>query len=174
MNVSPASIVTNVLTSIDRYKYNNKLTSILDIGAGRGIYGYYIRSFYDRFDKPKLQLDCLEPEPPDILYDIYSNVIKEKIEDYVDKMKYYDIILFVHVMEHLPKDIALEVLSKIRKKADLVIFAVPAYAKSLKPESNNIHHHKSFFNNEYIKGLGGEEVKVYPRCKVYEFGKEKK
>jgi len=164
MEVCPSSIVGTVLRRMEYYKERNQLESILDIGAGKGIFGFLARNYFNQI---KI-IDAVEPKPCKSLYDIYDSVIEKKIEEYIDEIEYYDIILIIHVMEHLRKDIAIDIIEKLKSKCDLLIFSSPATYMNLKPHLKDLKTHKSFFTDNEIKGMNGKEVMLKARCKVYE------
>jgi len=154
-NISPASIVSSVLLSVERFKAHNELESILDVGSGKGVYGYFIKSYI-----PGVRLDAIEPKPPKITYEVYDSIIKQKIEDCIDDLPDYDIILLLHILKHLPKKTALQVLKKCRAKSKLVIFGVPSRCREngLK-DDDGIDSHKSFFSELFFQkyyGIGKE------------------
>lgn len=87
---------------------------ILDVGPGRGKYGYLIREFVD----PDARVDAVEAWEPYItdfgLEHIYETVLAgDVLELPFTVLGSYDVVLMADVIEHIEKAPALELLDRI-------------------------------------------------------------
>lgn len=88
--------------------------SVLDVGPGRGKYGYLIPEYVD----PAAEVDAIEAHEPYIkqfgLERIYREVIAgDVLEAEASWLNSYDAVLMVDVIEHMEKGPALELLERI-------------------------------------------------------------
>lgn len=88
--------------------------SVLDVGPGRGKYGYLIREYVD----PNAHVVAIEAHEPYIaefgLEAIYAEVIAgDVLEAEDDWLNSFDAVLMVDVIEHMEKGPALELLERI-------------------------------------------------------------
>lgn len=119
---------------VDKYKGNAK---ILDVGAGEGTYRNLL---YDVFKT----IDAVEVFRPNIIkYNLkqkYHRVYNIDIKDF--KYKYYDIIIFGDVIEHLDVNEAKNVLEYAYNKCKEMIVAVPYQLKQDEVDGNIYEIHK--------------------------------
>jgi len=109
--------------------------TILDVGAGYGIFGYIIKKTRNT------QLTAIEPFYDDLPHDL---VFKMTWKEWYEKHKtHYDVLIATEMIEHLPEDEALLFLKQAKETADVVVIATP-----LKFEEQ-----KAYDNNEYQKHL---------------------
>ena len=101
----------------DKFKRN---ATILDVGAGRGTYYFYLSDYF-------VNIDAVEVFKPNIekhhLESLYRKVYNENIKDF--EYEHYDIIIFGDILEHLEVKEAQEVLKYALERCDEVIVAVP-------------------------------------------------
>lgn len=113
-------------------------TKILDVGPGSGTYGRLLKPHYDI-------VDALEIYPKYIdtfnLRNTYSNVIIGDIKNF-DVSK-YDYIVLGDVIEHIEKELAIELLNKLHIMGKKFMMAVP-YKFEQGEWDGNIHeiHHQ--------------------------------
>lgn len=94
--------------------------AILDVGAGFGKYGLLIREYVNGLAGGAVSLlDAIEAEPRYLerfpwLERIYGNVIEADVTVLTrEELAVYDIVVMADVIEHLDKDVALELLARI-------------------------------------------------------------
>jgi len=107
--------------------------SILDVGAGSGTY-------YDLLHEHFQNIEAVEVFKPNIenynLRDKYKHVYNKDIKDF--KYKYYDIIIFGDIIEHLTTEEARAVLAYALPRCEETIVAVPyLYPQGI--EEDNIY-----------------------------------
>lgn len=87
--------------------------SLLDVGPGRGKYGVLVPEYVTG----PWELSAIEAEPSyitPVLDAIYDDLMLEDVLDLnSEALAYYDIVLMVDVLEHLPKPLALHLLDRI-------------------------------------------------------------
>lgn len=99
-----------------------KPASILDIGAGKGIYGTLARIAHE-----VAVIDAVEVWEPYIdeynLKSIYNNVYNKDARDIDDFA--YDVVIFGDVLEHMSKEDAIAVWNRCAKEARYGIISIP-------------------------------------------------
>lgn len=107
---------------------------ILDIGIGFGKWGFLCREYLDvwhsriypkswkaTIDGIEIYKDYLTP-----IHDyVYSNVYVGDACNIIDSLNHYDIIMANDVIEHIEKEVAFELLRKIKQKSELAICSIP-------------------------------------------------
>lgn len=120
---------------------------ILDVGFGWGKYAVISREFLQgKVDG--LIIDGIEPFEPyikDHQRALYDTIYKEPIEDIVDDLEKYDLILVMDIIEHLPKETGEEVLRKLLRKTKWIIVSTP----------NGFYEQGAEFGNERERHLSG-------------------
>jgi len=100
--------------------FPNRDCSILDVGPGSGKYGFLLKQFAKT-------IDCVEIFEPSIkinnLEKIYDNIFIDDICNF--DFKYYDIIVFGDVLEHISVKNSQKLLNRIYNKAKEIIIVVP-------------------------------------------------
>jgi len=121
--------------------------SILDVGCGKGVYGYLLRSIYGW---RKLNLVAVDPYIPDdfhrsMIY-IYNQLFRLDIQKFLETDSGdFSVILANHVMEHLKKEDAFWCMKRFKLLADLVLIGLPnARFGHVYPDADgtNYHTHK--------------------------------
>lgn len=101
----------------------NNINSILDVGAGSGTYQHLLHSNGMKIDK----LDALEVWKPYIeqysLASRYDRVIQEDARNHNDFD--YDLVILGDVLEHMSKEDAVALWSKVSGKAKHAIISIP-------------------------------------------------
>jgi SAM-dependent methyltransferase len=111
----------------------NKVTSILDVGAGSGTYFNALK----KNGYTRAHIDAIEVWNPYIeefnLKNKYDNVYQEDVRDWNDFN--YDLVIFGDILEHMSKDEAIEVWDKVSKSAKYAVISIPI-----------IHYHQGEIN----------------------------
>ena len=117
----PISDQSNQSWVIKQLKTLN-LTSMLDVGAGAGIYAHVFAQHF-----PNVERFAVEAWTPYInefeLQRVYTEVFNHDIRDH--RYFNYDIVIFGDVLEHMTKEDALAVWSKVAKKAMYALISIP-------------------------------------------------
>lgn len=96
--------------------------SVLDVGAGLGVYGRFIR------DKMSVErLDAIEAWKPSVekfrLRDVYDKVFVEDARNHLDWK--YDLVIFGDVLEHMSEVEALSIWKMTSAQAKYAIISIP-------------------------------------------------
>jgi len=110
----------------------NEYGKVFDVGMGYGKYGFLIREYketpYGRFKLGdfKIRIDGLEPFHQAITFQkqIYDNIFFNNIESFTPFIN-YDLMLWIDVLEHMDKDIAIEQFNRYRPFAKKHLIATP-------------------------------------------------
>lgn len=140
---------------------NSGAKKILDVGCAFGKYGLLIREQYlskkaewEIIPTDDMQIDAVEytsyfNERP-ALENIYNTVYKEDMFNF-DKFNDYDLVMLIDVVEHYPKEVIKEFLSKIKTK---VLISTPIQTCMYTQEYyGDPHHHISQWSTDDFKGL---------------------
>lgn len=145
--------------------------SVLDVGCGKGVYGYLLRAMYGW---NKLILTGVDPYVPEGFNDamgiIYDSIYHKDIQRFLEiNNEVFSVILANHVMEHLNKDEAFMAIKRFKLLADLVLIGLPKARfghKYSHANSTDYHTHKwgcmdkDFWNLglHYAKTVKGNEL----------------
>jgi SAM-dependent methyltransferase len=122
----PASIgvfITSALIEIDRLRPE----SVLDVGCGFGLWGFLCRLYLDVFpgrrygEDWKIRIEGVEVFPKYIMPHqefLYDKIHLGKIETVFDELDAFDLYIFGDVLEHLPKQDAVQLLDRAYRKAN--------------------------------------------------------
>ena len=149
---------------IDRF--SNKC-SVLDVGAGDGIYYDLIGDYFTKMDAVEIYMPNIKKYKLEWKYrTVYNTDIREF------KYEQYDIIIFGDVLEHLEVEEAQKVLEYALKRCREIVVAVPYCYKQGEIEGNKYEIHKQddltkenvLERYPYLKLLyGNEEYGYYIR-----------
>jgi hypothetical protein len=105
---------------------------ILDVGAGSGTYSTYLNN-----NGYAGSIDAIEVWAPYIeefsLYTQYDNVFEDDVRNHVDFN--YDVVIFGDILEHMSKEDALALWSRVSESASYAVIAIPI-----------IHYHQGEIN----------------------------
>ena len=109
------------------------LNSMLDIGAGSGEYGKIAKAALSKGQVYRstggFVRSAVEVWKPYIdkfnLFQVYDVVYQNNIIGMVDEMSPYDLIILGDVLEHLPKDLAIDLFFKLKLKAKFIWLSIP-------------------------------------------------
>lgn len=136
------------------YKYLKEISkegkniSILDLGMGSGEFGLLVRSIF--CDKARLEGVEVWTKYKNPLWELYDKIIISDLTKI--KIKQYDIILFIDVLEHLDRDEGERILDMIEQKATkAIVISTPT---SLFPQGklwgNPYETHKYFWDESEL------------------------
>ena len=154
-----------------------QISRIMDVGPGAGVYGHLVRKVIPEVKKynklNEFVLHACEPfEPYHAEYQlnsIYDEVFPVLIQDWLKTIKDYDLIIFGDVLEHLERDVAIDVFRQSKKKAKFVWISIPILAlrnwsQPFDSRQNNAHpgakrnilekHLYDWSYEEVLKSLG--------------------
>ncbi|WP_242277867.1 glycosyltransferase family 4 protein [Bacillus cereus group sp. BfR-BA-01446] len=162
--------------------------SILDIGIGHGKYGMLAREVleipYDRYTKKewKTQIDGIEffkPYENPLYQYAYDNVYFGKIEEIIDSLNMYDMILLIDVLKNFNKEQGLELIKKILNHTNkALLILTPLYPEEQSEYmGNTAEEHKSrwtvtdFREFDYayyridMENNAAQIIKIFPQVK---------
>lgn len=109
---------------------NNRVRTILDIGIGFGTLAFNIRNLLEvhKFQKEKWKyivdgVDINQDYITPIHRYLYDDIILGDIRDV--KLKKYDVILLLEVVEHLPKEDSIRLIKRLKKQCMILIISTP-------------------------------------------------
>lgn len=150
---------------------SNRIISILDIGIGYGTLAYNVRNLFEPFkfirEKWKYIVDGIDIQPNYITplhkY-LYNNIIIGDVRT-ID-FQSYDLIVASHVVEHLPKEDAIKLITKLKTKCNFLIVSCPhGFLKQGNKNDNPFETHQSEWYIEDFKGclinVNGNEIIAY-------------
>lgn len=148
----------NLISPVIKLLVVNKPQKIMDVGVGYGKYGFLSRLYlelepYNR-DSWQTIIDGIEVFPKYILTEQFYNVIFSKnVTEHV--IEGYDVVLLLDVLEHMEKEEALTLLTKIIDKNHAVIVTTPfGFRKQESVAANDYQIHKCGFELKDFRALG--------------------
>ena len=118
--------------------------TVFDVGAGAGTYSKITHETADEVKqwqptiKEDLKVDCSEVFKPYVskynLGIIYNNIYQDDIENILDSIGNYDLIIMGDVLEHMEKDKAIRVFNALKKKCKFLWISIPV--QSFRPWTN--------------------------------------
>jgi SAM-dependent methyltransferase len=114
--------------------------SILDVGKGLGKYGLLIQEYFgidDRcapdptrrvVEQSRLILDAVESEPNFLwphLQHFYRKVFVGRVENLLESLPTYDLVLMIDVIEHIEKKSARDVVERFLAQDSVVVVSSP-------------------------------------------------
>lgn len=136
-------------------------TSVLDLGIGFGMNGAAVRNWLDLGVKPFLtKLVGVEAwnDYKNPTWDLYDEVIIGDLVQVVNRLPDFDMIIMTDVIEHLPKGVGLELLDKLKSKANKsVLVSTPGvWIEQGAAYGNEYETHRSMWTcSDFIdKGYG--------------------
>jgi len=165
MPSSDASVIPVIIEGIrNLIRSGTTPKSVLDVGCGFGKYGFLLREYlevcYGRY-KPEswvTKIDAVEafiPYVSDFHGVLYSNVFKGTLNGVYHKLRKYDIVIAVDVIEHLEKADGWEFLEQLKTLyAKELYISTPATFRGLNCMYGNWDYdqHRSFWSDEDFKG----------------------
>lgn len=123
--------ISDIIDIIKKYRPK----SILEIGIGFGKWGILCREYLEVYDKLrwkkndwKVIIDGIEIYEPYITPPIkyyYNHIFIGDAYDLIDERGYYDLIIMMDVLEHIPKEKGQILLQKILKRCKYFILSIP-------------------------------------------------
>lgn len=143
--------------------------SVLDIGKGFGKYGFLMHEYLGIAedqkidpgkklkDQSSIQVDCVEVDPDLFLPHLdhfYHNVINGNILDIYSSLPAYNLVLMIDIIEHIPKEPAIQILKYFLSQNANIIVATPVHFFEQNRNQSEFEHHVSHWTVEDFKGLG--------------------
>jgi len=137
--------------------------SVLDVGVGFGTYGFLARAYLDvwrgRLFKKSWQtiIDGIEyyKEFENPVYNFcYNTVFYGDAKDILPVLKKYDVVILFHVLEHMEKNQAIQVLAEAHHHAEkMIIVGVPATFFQTGCENWPAEQHRCHFTTQEFRDL---------------------
>lgn len=138
--------IPTILLEIEKLKP----TSVLDIGFGRGKYGFLIKEYY-----PDVLVDGLE------VFDNYVTNLQKHIYNKItigsvfeEEIPKYDLYLLIDVVEHWDKDKAHKLIAELIKKGKVLVSTPRSVAPQGAEYGNEWERH--------VSQWGGDDFERYP------------
>jgi SAM-dependent methyltransferase len=150
----PTSFRENIPLVLKEIEKINPST-VLDIGFGRGKYGFLIKEYY-----PNIKVDGLEvfePYVTKLQREVYGKIlIGNALELDIPQ---YDCYLLIDILEHWNKEDAHKLIKKLLTKGN-VFCSVPRYVNEQGAEYGNEWE-------RHISQWGGEDFDKYPHRQIH-------
>lgn len=153
--------------------------SILDVGVGFGKWGLLFREYSDivaaenspeRYARSgwKVRIDGIEgfPEYLTPVHDyVYDRIYVGLAQDVVDEIGEYDVIHVGDMIEHVPKDLGMELLRRLLGKArKALVVSTPKYdTHQHELVGNELERHQSVWSAADFRELPGAHVRTVGR-----------
>lgn len=144
--------------------------SILDIGCGFGSRGCLFREYLETWENHYFKtswthrIDCVEAYSSyitDLHRYIYDNIYQDNILNIIDKLDMkYSLAFLGDVLEHFVKEEGLELINKLKYKANNIIVITPIKVS----EQNDV------FGNEFERHKSQYSTTDFPNSEVEYFG----
>ena len=163
---------------IIEHSFQNKKIKVLDLGCGDGI---NILGLTQILDELKLEYTITGSDYNELrlkrVQERFDNVEVRQIDILNNEIaEQYDLILFNHVLEHIPEDIlALENVSNILNDEGLLILGVPNEGCLIAQIRNHVLHRKVLKYTDHVhfytlKTLSEKVTKLFDIKRVYREG----
>lgn len=165
-----------------------KPQSVLDIGKGFGKYGFLIHEYAGIDNQKKIdpaltiaqqsgiKVDAIEVDEDLLLphlEQIYSEVFVGDVFDIYKKLKSYDLILMIDVIEHLVKEKALDLLQFFLKRNAIILIATPQHFFKQELYESEFEHHISHWTLGDFKRYGNVQYQYFDGGAVYLLSNDK-
>jgi len=141
-----------------------KPSSVMDVGAGHGKYGFLTREYLDisnektDYNSKDTQIDAIEAFEKYITpihKHIYNHIYVGDLKDKIKIVKKYDLVLIIDVLEHFKKEDANKILNTLIKNNKIIILSVPKNVTQQEDCYNNPYErHKSRWKKKDFKKIG--------------------
>jgi hypothetical protein len=138
-------------------------SSVLDVGAGYGKYGFLVREYM-----PVQRVDGLDVGPPRYpAYDhFYTGDARELERVLPPDAPVYDLALFIEVLEHLEKPDAYVLLDALTRRARRVLVTTPlGFRRQDVPELPYEVHRSGWYPWEFHGRYRVHHLRMYPGAK---------
>jgi len=161
----PSSHCFQISKIVDRIMQLNP-QSVLDVGAGFGKYGVLCREYLEYWGPNaelnwKRKIDAVEVFPDYITplhrY-VYDNIYQQNVLDIIYKLKDYDLVLFIDILEHFSK-IDGEYLIKmlVLNNEGLLISTPRHWSEQDAVFGNEYERHKTLWTDNELRVFGRTE-----------------
>ena len=142
----PSSYPQSILPILEAIEFI-KPKSVLDIGFGRGKYGFLVKEYY-----PKVKVDGLEVFEPyitNLQREIYDNIfIGDILKTEVGQ---YDLYLLIDIIEHFEKEEAHDLLNKLLKQGKIIVSTPKTFIPQEAENGNEWEIHKTLWTIDDFK-----------------------
>jgi len=155
---------------------------VLDIGVGFGRWGILVREFCDEWrhrhhrENWLVHIEGIEIFPKNVedYHLIFYNAIHigDAAEILAEMNQIWDVIIFGDVLEHWPRNIAEQVLSRANKLADYILINIPLGPgwERMSMYGNPYEEHKSFWNLDELLAMKPLRHAVFKEYKGRDYG----
>lgn len=135
--------------------------SVLDVGIGKGTFGYLLRHYYNatrivglEIFEPYIEVCRKHGSYDELLhYDVSVLPLPFKTGE-------FDLVIASEIVEHLPKETGLKLIAELQRVANMVIVATPAFFSNCHIENNGVidgnasQIHESIYRAKEFEKLG--------------------
>jgi len=147
---------------------DNKI--VLDLGCGRGIWGYLMRSERMGDNAYLIGIDLYKPYLQFCKkYQVYDNILIADVRFLPFKDKSVDVVLAIEIIEHLEKDEGYKFIDNIERicKEKIIISTPNGWREQNAINEPQSQRHKSSWTVKYFKKRGykirGFGLKIHPK-----------
>ncbi|MFH2028881.1 MAG: glycosyltransferase [Nanoarchaeota archaeon] len=162
-----------ILREISQYK--KEPISILDVGMGYGNFGKLIKDAFPDKDIRLTGIEIWEPYKNE-QWSYYDETILDDISNLNFKLKSYDFILAIDVIEHFEKQKGIRIINELKRKArEGLLVSVPIIDMPQGSyEGNPYEEHKHQWKKDEMLRLGATQIFEGQNLGVFKFDKTKK
>jgi hypothetical protein len=150
------------ISTLARIINETQAKSVLDIGTGRGKYGVLAREYLTPIEYAKdnsgLRIVGVEgyAEYVTPLHDyIYDETWVGNVFNMQEKLKGFDIVLLIDVLEHFSRNAGEKLLKQLVRENKTVLISTPKYVGVQEDEANQYQQHQSQWSRSDLTRLGG-------------------
>lgn len=125
--------IGDIVNLILRMTPNKKYFSVLDLGFGKGLYGYVLRCLFDKHVR-LVGVDLKIPRDyVKIVKLVYDKVEIISAQKYLGRRRdreKFDCVLSHHLFEHILEEDAMYCIDRLKEIADLIVIGLPVGSKS--------------------------------------------
>lgn len=159
-----------------------KPIKLLDIGKGFGKYGFLIHEYLgidnqkqpdpkkSMADQSMIQIDAIEVDEILLLPHLnqfYRNIFFGDVFDFYKNLEHYDCVLMIDVIEHLPKEKAIELLKYLISKGSIIVIATPTKFFEQNVYGSEFENHISHWSYTDFKKIGNVDYQIIDAGAIY-------
>jgi 2-polyprenyl-3-methyl-5-hydroxy-6-metoxy-1,4-benzoquinol methylase len=146
-----------LLTPVAREILSLQPLSVLDVGIGNGKWGVLAREYTDVWlrrerENYAVMIDGIEifEKYRNVNWVNYNHIHIGHVTDILPRLKSYDLIIFIEVLEHIEKTEALELLDMCRSKCKLLIFSYTNCPQGIAFGNVNETHISTWAESDFV------------------------